>query len=355
MVTSGLTMPPFPRAFARATSGLLAALLISLASTPASADVPVSEKARAHFNAGVNLLQDPDGARYEEAYREFKAAYADSPSWKMLGNLALAAMKLERDGEAIDAYTKYLAEGGSELDAEERAQVERDLATLTAGVVRIEIEASPAGAILIDERAPVHEQPVKNAYDAADGRFSLGVRAGHHRFTARLAGYQDATWEVDARPGANLSHRLELVPVTSASPATEGPTTSPAASSSWNTQKTVAAVVGGVGVVGVVAGTVFFFNYKSKNDDAKDVCPSGSDCPPGSADRHADLIDDARSARTLTYVGWGVGAAALAGAAALYFTAPKTEAPPTAARARTLNFVPAVAPGHFGAELSGSF
>jgi hypothetical protein len=272
----------------------------------------------------------------------------------MLGNLGLAAMKLERDGEAIEAFKKYLTEGGSELDAEERAQVERDLATLTAGVVRVELEVLPASAIVIDERAPVHEQPVKNVYDSSDGRLSLGIRAGHHRFTARLAGYEDASWEVDARPGASLSQRLELK---AAKPSESSVTLDASAppSGGWNTQKTVAAVVGGVGVVGVVAGTIFFLNYQSKNGDAKDVCPSGRDCPPGSADRHADLIDDARSARTLTYVGWGVGAAALAGAAALYFTAPKTEAAPTAARAGSLSFVPAVAPGHFGAELSGSF
>jgi hypothetical protein len=347
-------MPLLHRAYVRAATGLVAALLFSLASSPARADVPVSEKARAHFNAGVNLLQDPDGARYEEAYREFKAAYAESASWKMLGNLGLAAMKLERDGEAIDAFKRYLSEGGPELDTEERAQVERDLATLTAGVVRVELEVLPAGAIVVDERAPVHEQPVKNVYDSSDGRFSLGIRAGHHRFTARLAGYEDASWEVDARPGANLSQRLVLA-ATKPAPSSATLGASAPESGGWNTQKTAAAVVGGVGVVGVVAGTVFFLNYKSKNDDAKDVCPSGRDCPPGSADRHADLIDDARSARTLTYVGWGVGAAALAGAAALYFTAPKTEAPPTAARAARLTFVPAVAPGHFGAELSGSF
>ncbi|HYJ09195.1 MAG TPA: hypothetical protein VEX18_09295, partial [Polyangiaceae bacterium] len=86
--------------------GLCAGLLLvgSLyARTAAAADVPISDNARAHFNAGVSLLQDPDGARYEEAYREFQAAYADSPSWKICGNLGITAMKLERDGEAIDA------------------------------------------------------------------------------------------------------------------------------------------------------------------------------------------------------------------------------------------------------------
>src|ERR1043165_9599064 len=55
---------------------------------------PITEEARAHFSAGVSFLQDPDGARYDDVYREFKAAYAVSPSWKILGNLGIAAMKL---------------------------------------------------------------------------------------------------------------------------------------------------------------------------------------------------------------------------------------------------------------------
>src|SRR5262245_22280826 len=99
-----------------------------------AADVTITEEARAHFSAGVSFLQYPDGARYEDAYREFSAAYAASPSWKILGNLGLSAMKLERDGEAIDAFAKYLSQGGKDIDRDERAQVERDLKTLQAGV-----------------------------------------------------------------------------------------------------------------------------------------------------------------------------------------------------------------------------
>src|SRR4051812_8414633 len=81
------------------------ACLASVAS-PAIAhadDVQITPEARGRFSAGVNLLKDPEGPRYEEAYREFKAAYAASPSYKILGNLGLCAMKLERDEEAIAA------------------------------------------------------------------------------------------------------------------------------------------------------------------------------------------------------------------------------------------------------------
>src|SRR5678815_573648 len=125
---------------------------LSIAAPAFGADVPINQEARAHFNAGVNLLQDPDGARYEEAYSEFKAAYRASPSWKILGNLGIGAMKLERDGEAIEAFKRYLREGGADVEDEERAQFERDISTLEAGVVRLTVDSDPPGAIVEDQR-----------------------------------------------------------------------------------------------------------------------------------------------------------------------------------------------------------
>jgi hypothetical protein len=44
-------------------------VIVGLALPSHAAEVVISDDARAHFSAGVNLLQDPDGARYEEAYR----------------------------------------------------------------------------------------------------------------------------------------------------------------------------------------------------------------------------------------------------------------------------------------------
>src|SRR4051794_36501980 len=107
---------------------LVCSMLVSLANGANAQEI--TPEARRHFKAGVNQLQDPDGARYEDAYREFKAAYAASSSPKILGNLGLCAMKLERDGEAIDAYSRYLREV-SDTDADERAQIMQDLQTLS--------------------------------------------------------------------------------------------------------------------------------------------------------------------------------------------------------------------------------
>jgi hypothetical protein len=199
------------RVFATLSGALVAFALLASAPCARAADVAITEEARAHFSAGVALLQDPKEPRYEEAYREFRAAYAASPSYKILGNLALCAMKIERDLEAIDAYEKYLAQAGPDLAGPERDQIKRDLLTLKSGVVQVTVSSSPPGATIADIRTPVQGPDVRNSYGKADGPIVLGLRRGHHVITAKLPGYLDAQWEFEASGGALPAHVFELV------------------------------------------------------------------------------------------------------------------------------------------------
>ncbi len=199
---------------------LLASLLPLLVAAPlvARADdaVTITPEARARFAAGVNLLKDPEGPRYEEAYREFKAAYASSPSHKILGNLGLCAMKLERDDEAIVAYQKYLAHE-KDMEPGEAGQVKADLATLKAGVAYVTLTSDPPGATIIDSRLPVRGDRITNVYGPLAAPTRLGIRQGSHQITARLEGYPDVTWEVEAPAGEVPPHtfsfkKVEAVP-----------------------------------------------------------------------------------------------------------------------------------------------
>jgi hypothetical protein len=216
-----------------------------------AADVPISEQARTHFAAGVALLQDPKAPRYEEAYREFKAAYAASPSYKILGNLGLCAMKIERDDEAVQAYETYLAEAGPEVGEQERAQIQRDLLTLKAGVMRITVSSDPPGASIVDVRSPVQGQEIRNAYGALSSSTVISLRRGHHTITAKLGGYLDQTWEFDAVDAPPPPHVFVMV-----KPATTGPTfvrERPIPSSAWVTGGLAIALGVGSAAVGVVA------------------------------------------------------------------------------------------------------
>ena len=200
---------------------LLSSLLALFATAPlvARADdaVTITPEARARFAAGVNLLKDPEGPRYEEAYREFKAAYASSPSYKILGNLGLCAMKLERDDEAIVAYQKYLTHE-KDMEPGEAGQVKADLATLKAGVAYVTLTSDPPGATIIDARLPVRGDRITNVYGPLAAPMRLGIRQGSHQITARLEGYPDVTWEVEAPAGELAPHTFSLKKVEAVTP-----------------------------------------------------------------------------------------------------------------------------------------
>ncbi|HEX8795517.1 MAG TPA: hypothetical protein VF765_31420 [Polyangiaceae bacterium] len=255
------------RRFATVASGALVALILGLSTSRARADVPITEEARTHFAAGVALLQDPKAPRYEDAYREFKAAYAASPSYKILGNLGLCAMKIERDAEAIDAYEKYLKEA-TELSPAERQQAERDLLTLKTGVVTITVSSNPPGAYIEDVRTPIEGNDVRNAYGQANAPLTLGIRRGHHVITAHLEGYTDQRWEFEASGTTLPPHEFTLVkPVVAVSTVPETTTSRPLPT---------AAYVSGAVTLGLVAtGFVFGIAAVSAHNDFNTVNTDG--------------------------------------------------------------------------------
>ncbi len=290
--------------------------------TPTTAAAPaISEEARTHFKAGVALLQDPEGERVEEAYREFKAAYAISKSPKMLGNMGFCAMRLERDGEALEAYTQYLREV-PDIDADERAQITRDVQTLGVGVVRVSLKVNvpPAGSstkiIVTDVRTPVRGDKVTNTYPAevpagaTSASLTIGIRSGHHALTARAPGLSDEPFEIDALSGSKESRELTLkAPKVDPAPSpvrTLPATDSPKAESGSIAPWVVAGIGGAMMAVGAVTGVMAL----GKESDIKDACPNDR-CPSS-----FDLAGAQSSAKTMVgvtdvlLIGGGVVAAA---------------------------------------------
>jgi len=188
-----------------------ALLVLSVSSSAWGADVPISEEARAHFKRGVDLLTTPGGAKYGEAYVAFKAAYAASPSPRILGNIGLCAMKLERDGEAIEAYERYLNESGAVSD-KEGAEIVADLLKLKGSLVRLKLTFEPREVTVIDERIRVVDPPVVNEYEVKYGRLEIGARQGLRRMTVRRAGYEPVTWQMEPPKGLVWKRAVKLVP-----------------------------------------------------------------------------------------------------------------------------------------------
>jgi len=251
-----------------------------------TAPAVISEQAKQHFNAGVALLQDPEGEKVEEAYRQFRTAYELSNSPKILGNMGFCAMRLERDGEAIDAYSRYIREV-TDIDPDERAQIVRDLQTLTVGVTRLTIDVNPSGAMILDERVPVRGAHVTNAYGPVNGKITIGVRPGHHVITAKMAGKDDATWEVEAYAGAKDQHSFALKDHVVASAG--GPQEKPSLAGPIVVLSAGALMLGASAITGVIA--------LNKTDDIADKCRTNDTCP-----RNFDLDGERSNARAFVAV-----------------------------------------------------
>ncbi len=265
----------------------VAAVAVVLTLAGAARAQTITPEARQHFDAGVNLLQDPDGARVEDAYREFKKAYEISQSPKVLGNIGYCAMKLERDGEAIDAYSTYLRDV-PDIDAEERAQITRDLQTLTVGVSRLSIEVDKPGVTIVDVRVPVRGERITNTYNlVGSSKLEIGVRPGHHLLTAKLDGYDDATWELDAYAGSRDKHAFAMQPKKVAVVAPP-----PLGAEQKRGTNVVPWIVAGVGGAMLITGTVTGIVALGKTSDIEKSCPNDT-CP-----KSFDLDGQRSSART---------------------------------------------------------
>ncbi len=346
---------------------MFAALLAVAPIGLARADAPVSENASRRFSQGVRHMTGQDPDRYEKAYREFKAAYADSPSWKILGNLGICANELERDGEAIDAFKGSLERGGKELSADERKQFTEDLQLVESGSATLTIQTAPDGAWIVDERLPDSGSSVLNRYGPTSGPLTLRVRAGHHRIRAELSGYEGEVWEFSTTAGSSVTHAFDLrrahVPSEAAADASSEPFDdrlgSSGGSSGWRVGSYVAF---GLGAVGVGAGTWFLIDGFDKRKQADQLFVECSMMQPGGADGCAPTSPlgpgaikaeaDEADAFTRSLVGYIAGGAFVTAGLVMFLVSP-SEAESGAKGREKAALTPWLGPQGFG--VSGRF
>lgn len=264
-------------------------------------DIEVTDSAREQFRVGVALLQDPDGARYEEAYKAFTRAYKESPSWKILGNLGLCALKLERFTDGIVAYERYLKYAGPDLSEAERTQTERDLRVMkaTSGKVVLTFEGA-TGVVLRDTHARAVGGPIANTYEAPDGAaLELYLASGEHTLVA-TAGDRRAEIHLKVESGVTYTEVLTLKaeeeaaaePAATKKEAPEGATQETVADTgSGNGLKVAGYIVAGTGVAALIGGGVTTFLGLGIKGDLDDRCPDGT-CVPTSASDESDLEAD---------------------------------------------------------------
>ena len=315
---------------ARRVSRMALMALSSLHASAARADQEADNKAAAQvlFEQGRAAVQQN---RFADACPKFAESQRLDPG---IGTLLWLADCYENVGQTATAWATFKeAAAAAALRHDSREQVARGrVDKLEPTLSRLRIVVRPEAAI---PNLEVLRDGV--LVGAAQWGIALPIDPGTHTIAARASGRQDWSQSVQlsTQPDTIDVSVPELEPLsatTSASAEGAGPSEAAGqapSSPAWSTRRTVAVATAGAGLVGLGVGTYFSFAAKTAYDRSNGGQPPhcvNNQCDPTGLHDRGDAFDKA----TVSTVSLVVGAAALAGGALLYFTAPTPAHPAVA-------------------------
>jgi hypothetical protein len=163
--------------------GVLLGLACGVAGAqPPPPATPAVEEAKNHFKSGTELY---DENNFRGALVEFQRAYELSPSYRILFNIGQVDMELQDYAGALKAYSRYLREGGPDVPAPRRAQVQSEVDRLKGRVGQITIQTVPGAEILIDDIS-IGFAPLPEAATVNTGRHQVVVHVSGHDPLSRV-------------------------------------------------------------------------------------------------------------------------------------------------------------------------
>jgi hypothetical protein len=190
------------------------ALLVAMfAAAPAVAQTKPAaagdvDEARQRFQRGVELYKE---GSFDAALAEFNKAYELAPNYRVLFNMAQVQTERHDYVAALKDFEKYLEQGGAEITAERREQVNKEIAALKGRVAELTITADVVGAELLVDGVSVGTLPLSEPV-----RVSVGVR----QLQVKKPGYETST-RTETIAGGENSHfdfQLQAIPVSTATP-----------------------------------------------------------------------------------------------------------------------------------------
>jgi hypothetical protein len=276
-------MPSLAFPSARSTLCLAALLGMQWAAPALSEATTPTEEARAHLQAGLAAMRTKTREGFDKAYHEFKAAYDLTGSLKSLANFGAAAAALERDGEAIEALTRFISLGPGDVGVEDATAIRARLAELQAGSATVKLDA-PGAFWIVDTRRD-GSGDVVNEYGPFEGRAEFRVRAGDHQLELSRAELAAPEWRGELRPGNVVTHTF--APVLEPSPVefADAAAAVPDGGTSTSLTHMIPYVFWGAGAAAGIAATVFALEAnRLQNEADADFdrrCPFGTSAEPG--------------------------------------------------------------------------
>ena len=139
-----------------------------------------SAKAAVRFQRAVELYRE---GSYEGALAEFSKAYQISPSYLVLYNMAQTQYALHDFVGAYKSLMQYMVEGGGEIPADRRAQVDEMTAKLVGRIGHLQISTNVTGADIRVDDVSVGASPLPGP---------VPVNVGTRKVSASQAGSPEA-------------------------------------------------------------------------------------------------------------------------------------------------------------------
>lgn len=298
-------------------------LVLTTASSALAQSDDERAAARAAATKGAEALEQ---GRVEEALDLFSRAEAIIHAPPHLLYIARAHTKLGHLVKAHEAYVKITREtlgpNTPEAFREAQAIASTEAAELEPRIptLKVDVEGAPAESVLLE----IDGQKVPSAMIG----LARPIDPGKHQIQAKTANSASDVVAVTLAERAHQSVTLKLVAATSSEGDDHITASEPGPRKVVSRVPAYAAL--GVGAVGLVVGTIFVLQNHSKRGEADDLCPTGP-CPES---RRADVLrldDEANTAATMAWVGYGVGAIGLGvGAFLLLTTSGASATPPPA-------------------------
>ena len=314
---------------------VLAVAVVPAGAAPANAQTGSADaatEAGEAFELGSRLFEEQN---WSGALASFQRAYELQPHYSVLFNMGYCLRELHRYPEALDAFQRYLTDGADQVRPDKRAEAEQFIADLRSFISHVRITADVDGAeILVNDQS-------RGASPLAE---PLGLGAGHYVVVGRAPGRRDARVEFDLGAGEEREIALALEPLETTPPPPPPPP--PPGGGEMETPGWYTDWLGWtLGGVGIVAGVLGGLMVSSGLDDQR---KGDAELDISQADRYYDDAD--------TSIGWGIGLAAVGGAALItgivLLAVPESpEAPPEDEPAVALT--PLIGP--FALGLAGTF
>lgn len=265
-----------------------------------------------------------------------------------IGTMLYLAECYERSGKIASAWAQFReAQASASKDGDQRERIARDRAD--------QLEPKLSRLTIVVPKESDVEGLVVTRDGSTIGRAAWGVEApvdpGSHVLRASAPGREPHEVKIEVAGGAAQARFVvpALAAAQQAAPPSNQDTLRPAvgASTLGNTQRTIALVVGGVGVVALGVGAFMGFRAIGSLDDSK------AHCGDKTCDREGlDLRDTSQSQANVATILFVASGLALASGAVLWLTAPRASSS-ASAHPRGLAVVPAAMPG--GAALGAAF